>query len=46
MLIRSTPAQMLSNDVGYTNLQAGAEATAMLTRGFTTVRDMAVPASA
>lgn len=43
MLIRSTPAQMLSNDVGYTNLQAGAEATATLMRGFTTVRDMGGP---
>jgi imidazolonepropionase-like amidohydrolase len=43
MLIRATPAAMLANDVGYTNLQAGAEATATLMRGFTTVRDMGGP---
>lgn len=40
MLIRPTPAQVLANDIGYTNLLAGAEATATLMRGFTTVRDM------
>ena len=34
---------MLASDVGYTNLQAGAEATATLMRGFTTVRDMGGP---
>lgn len=43
MMVRSTPAQMLSNDLGYTTLQAGAEATATLMRGFTTVRDMGGP---
>ncbi len=34
---------MLTSDVGYTNLLAGAEATATLMRGFTTVRDMGGP---
>lgn len=43
MLIRPTPAQMISNDMGYTTLLAGAEATATLMRGFTTVRDMGGP---
>jgi imidazolonepropionase-like amidohydrolase len=43
MLIRSTPAVMLASDVGYTTLLAGAEATATLMRGFTTVRDMGGP---
>src|SRR5262245_16176039 len=36
-MVRSTPAQMLSSDIGYTMLQAGAEATATLMRGFTSV---------
>jgi imidazolonepropionase-like amidohydrolase len=44
MMVRSTPAQLLSSDVGYTNLVAGAEATATLMRGFTTVRDLGGPA--
>jgi imidazolonepropionase-like amidohydrolase len=43
MMVRPTPAQMLSSDVGYTNILAGAEATATLMRGFTTVRDMGGP---
>jgi len=43
MLIRATPAMMLGSDVGYTTLLAGAEATATLMRGFTTVRDMGGP---
>jgi imidazolonepropionase-like amidohydrolase len=43
MMVRSTPAQLLSSDVGYTTLLAGAEATATLMRGFTTVRDMGGP---
>lgn len=46
MMVRPTPAQMLANDLGYTTLQAGAEATATLMRGFTTVRDMGGPAFA
>lgn len=40
MLVRPTPFQLLDSDVGYINLLAGAEATATLMRGFTTVRDM------
>lgn len=43
MLVRPTPAQLLTGDAGYMNLQAGAEATATLMRGFTTVRDMGGP---
>ena len=43
MLIRQTPEQMLFGDVGFINLLAGAEATATLMRGFTTVRDMGGP---
>lgn len=43
MMARPTPAQLLSSDVGYSNLLAGAEATATLMRGFTTVRDMGGP---
>jgi imidazolonepropionase-like amidohydrolase len=42
-LVRPTPAQSMTNDVGYTNLVAGAEATATLMRGFTTVRDLGGP---
>ncbi|RDI99404.1 amidohydrolase family protein [Dyella solisilvae] len=42
-LVRPTPAQALSSDVGYTMLVAGAEATDTLMRGFTTVRDMGGP---
>ncbi|MFC3169457.1 amidohydrolase family protein [Paracoccus fontiphilus] len=43
MLIRQTPEQMLFGDVGFVNLLAGAEATATLMRGFTSVRDMGGP---
>ena len=42
-LVRPTPAQLLTADVGYLNLLAGAEATATLMRGFTTVRDLGGP---
>jgi len=42
-LVRPTPAQALNNYFGYTILQAGAEATDTLMRGFTTVRDMGGP---
>lgn len=42
-MVRATPAQLLSNDIGYSTLLAGAEATATLMRGFTTVRDMGGP---
>ena len=44
MLVRPTHAALLSADVGHLNLLAGAEATATLMRGFTTVRDMGGPA--
>jgi len=40
MLVRPTPAMVLGSDPGYINLLAGAEATATLMRGFTTVRDL------
>jgi imidazolonepropionase-like amidohydrolase len=40
MLVRPTPAEALTWDIGYTNLVAGAEATDTLMRGFTTVRDV------
>ena len=43
MMVRSTPEQLLFGDVGFANLQAGAEATATLMRGFTTVRDVGGP---
>jgi imidazolonepropionase-like amidohydrolase len=43
MLVRPTPAAMLTGDVGHLNLVAGAEATATLMRGFTTVRDLGGP---
>ena len=44
MLVRPTPAAMLTGDTGHLNLVAGAEATATLMRGFTTVRDLGGPA--
>ena len=44
MLARPNPTQALASDVGYLNLLAGAEATATLMRGFTTIRDMGGPA--
>jgi imidazolonepropionase-like amidohydrolase len=43
MMVRPTAAAMIADDVGYSNLVAGAEATDTLMRGFTTVRDMAGP---
>jgi len=43
MLVRPTPADALTWDVGYANLVAGAEATDTLLRGFTTVRDVGGP---
>ncbi len=42
-LVRPTPEQSIFGDLGFTNLLAGAEATATLMRGFTTVRDMGGP---
>jgi imidazolonepropionase-like amidohydrolase len=44
MMVRSTPPQLLSSGLGYTTLLSGAEATATLMRGFTTIRDMGGPA--
>jgi imidazolonepropionase-like amidohydrolase len=44
MMVRATPTALLADDVGYTNLMAGAEATDTLMRGFTTVRDVGGPA--
>jgi imidazolonepropionase-like amidohydrolase len=44
MMVRSTPAALMADDVGYTNLVAGAEASDTLMRGFTTVRDVGGPA--
>jgi len=43
MLVRPTPAALLTGDIGHLNLLAGAEATATLLRGFTTIRDMGGP---
>jgi imidazolonepropionase-like amidohydrolase len=43
MLVRPNPAAAVASDVGYLNLLAGAEATATLMRGFTTIRDMGGP---
>lgn len=42
-LVRPTPAESLTWDVGYANLVAGVEATDTLLRGFTTVRDVGGP---
>ena len=44
MLVRPTPAALLAGDIGHLNIVAGAEATATLMRGFTTVRDLGGPA--
>ncbi len=44
MLVRPTPAALLTGDIGHLNLMAGAEATDTLMRGFTTVRDLGGPA--
>jgi imidazolonepropionase-like amidohydrolase len=44
MMVRPTPAELLSSGIGYSTLLAGAEATATLMRGFTSVRDMGGPA--
>ncbi|MCM3905612.1 MAG: amidohydrolase family protein [Pyrinomonadaceae bacterium] len=43
MMVRPTPPVLLTADVGYLNLLAGADATATLMRGFTTVRDLGGP---
>jgi imidazolonepropionase-like amidohydrolase len=43
MLVRPTPAAGIADDVGYSNLVAGDEATDTLMRGFTTIRDLGGP---
>lgn len=43
MMVRPSPALLLTADIGYLNLLASAEATDTLMRGFTTVRDMGGP---
>ena len=44
MMVRPTPAALMTDDAGYTNIVAGDEATDTLMRGFTAVRDMGGPA--
>jgi imidazolonepropionase-like amidohydrolase len=44
MLVRPTPTESMTNDVGYGNILASAEATDTLMRGFTTIRDLGGPA--
>jgi imidazolonepropionase-like amidohydrolase len=44
LMVRPTFAELPTADVGYLNIMAGAEATATLMRGFTTVRDLGGPA--
>ena len=44
MMVRPTPAALMADDTGYTNIVAGDEATDTLMRGFTTVRDVGGPA--
>jgi imidazolonepropionase-like amidohydrolase len=44
MLVRPSLPALLTADMGYLNLVAGAEATDTLMRGFTTVRDLGGPA--
>jgi len=46
MLVRPSPLELLANDIGYTTLLAGAEATDTLMRGFTTIRDLGGPSFA
>jgi imidazolonepropionase-like amidohydrolase len=43
MLVRPTPVSTMTDDVGYSNLVAGDEATDTLMRGFTSVRDLGGP---
>src|SRR5215470_5013110 len=43
LFVRPTPDELFTDDIGYTNLVAGAEATDTLMRGFTTVRDLGGP---
>jgi imidazolonepropionase-like amidohydrolase len=43
MMVRPTPAELLTSDVGYLTMVAGDEARDTLMRGFTTVRDLGGP---
>jgi imidazolonepropionase-like amidohydrolase len=43
MLIRPSPVQAITGDVGYNNIAAGVEATSTLMRDFTTARDVGGP---
>ena len=43
VMVRPTPAELISADIGYLNLVAGDEAQDTLMRGFTTVRDLGGP---
>lgn len=44
LLVRPTLTGLITDDLGYTNLAAGVEASDTVMRGFTTVRDMGGPA--
>src|SRR5262249_52928046 len=44
MMVRPTPVEMLSADIGYLHLVAGAEAGGTLMRGVTTLRGLGGPA--
>src|SRR5262245_2879573 len=44
MFVRGSPAELKTNDIGYSNLVAADEARDTLLRGFTTVRDVGGPA--
>ena len=44
MMVRPTPAALMADDAGYSNIVAGVEAADTLMRGFTTIRDMGGPA--
>jgi imidazolonepropionase-like amidohydrolase len=43
MLVRTTPAEAMVDEIGYINIVASAEAADTLMRGFTTVRDLGGP---
>jgi imidazolonepropionase-like amidohydrolase len=43
MLVRPTPTELITGDIGYTTIVAAAEAEDTLMRGFTTVRDLGGP---
>ena len=43
MLVRPTPTDVITADIGYTNIVASAEAKDTLMHGFTTIRDLGGP---